>query len=168
MRKIVNNKFDCKTIFISKLGELKDIMRCFYVFNYLFSKFSKIHKCGKPLSFKGSKRNKYKFNPKVLMTTKQLSSDGVRVYKENLSRKILTKPEIVELMNYLNYKGVLHGNQIRRLFSTIIKSKIVSQCKSAIEGNTIEDISQIGILCNYLKDNDMFFILEKFPVVKNE
>lgn len=136
-------------------------MRCFYAFNYLMSMFAKMNNQKKNQKRKMVVRNKYKFNPKFLIKTKQLLPENIKEYSEELTKKILLKkPGIMKFLRYIEYCNDLNIEKIRWLFSVIIKCRLVKKCKNLLLENSIKDTTSIGLLCNYIRDNSYFTYLE--------
>ena len=154
VRKIINNKFDC---------ELKDMMRYFYAFDYLI-KMIRDYKEHKNFGNIKLKKKRYKFNPKLLIKNKQLSVERISIYKNHLVNKVLlNKSGIKNFLNFINFNN-FNVNNVPWLFSLIVKSKLINNCKKFLEiGNNINKAHNKKIQ-NYLEDNSIyiFFIVMFF------
>ena len=146
VRKIINNKFDC---------ELKDIMRYFYVFDYLI-KMIRDYKEQKNFENSMTKKKRYKFNPKLLIKNRQLSVEKISVYKNHLVNKVLlNKSGIRNFLNFINFNN-FDVNNVSWLFSLIVKSKIINNCKKFLEIENINNKAHIKKIQNYLEDNSTY------------
>ena len=161
VRKIINHKFDY---------ELKDIMRYFYAFEYLFkmiNDYEENNDCFKNTHFEKiiNSRRKYKFNPKLLIKNKQLSNEKISLYSHQLTQEILlNKPGIKNFLSFIHFEEKFNVNNVLWLFSIIVKSKMINNCKKILEKGEIKDKEYIIKMQNYLEENfsyiyfdDMFF-----------
>ena len=125
VRRIVNNKYDNK---------LKDIMRSFYSCEYLNQLLNKM-RCLTKLQIEVLNKKKYKYNPKLLIKNKLLTREIINKYKENLLRNyLLQKPIIISLLSMLGIKPEeVNCENVISLFTIIIKTKIIIECKDFIE-----------------------------------
>ena len=153
VRKIINNKFEY---------ELKDIMKSFYIFEYLFQMIKDYRKYK---TFKHINFNKqlYQFNPKLLIQKKQLSIEKIYYYSLQLMYDILlTKPGINNFLLFINYKDKFKVNHILWLFSIIVKSKIIKNCKKILDNDYYIDNFDKNKIENYLEENSIYIYLDDF------
>ena len=79
-------------------------------------------------------RRKYKFNPKLLIKTKQLSSEKISLYSHQLTQEILlNKPGIKNFLSFIHFEEKFNVNNVLWLFSIIVKSKMINNCKKILE-----------------------------------
>ena len=164
VRKIINNKFDY---------ELKDIMRYFYSFEYLFkliNDFEENQDCFKNYHLKKliTSRRKYKFNPKLLIKNKLLSNERILHYSSQLTKEILlNKPGIKNFLSFINYKETFGVNNVLWLFSIIVKSKMINNCKKILEKGEIKNIEYIKKVQKYLEENSSYIYFDDMFFNKN-
>ena len=133
-------------------------MRYFYAFDYLSKMISDYKE--KELLNKGNqtkkKRKRYKFNPKLLIKNKQLSVERISIYKNHLVNKVLlNKSGIRNFLNFINFNN-FDVNNVSWLFSLIVKSKIINNCKKFLEIGNINNKAHIKKIQNYLEDNSTY------------
>ena len=164
VRKIINHKFDY---------ELKDIMRYFYAFEYLFkmiNDYEENNDCFKNTHFEKiiNSRRKYKFNPKLLIKTKQLSSEKISLYSHQLTQEILlNKPGIKNFLSFIHFEEKFNVNNVLWLFSIIVKSKMINNCKKMLEKGEIKDKEYIIKIQNYLEENSSYIYFDDMFFNKN-
>ena len=158
VRKIINNKFDY---------ELKDIMRYFYSFEYLFkliNDYEENQDCFKNYQLKKliTSRRKYKFNPKLLIKNKLLSNERILHYSNQLTKEILlNKPGIKNFLSFINYKETSFDvNNVLWLFSIIVKSKMINNCKKILEKGEIKNLEYVKIVQKYLEENSSYIYFD--------
>jgi hypothetical protein len=151
VRRIINNKYD---------KHLKEIMRCFYAFDYLKKLLSEPEEVNNKKLFKSKNKNSYAFNSKILIQNNQISLNKISHYAEELTNKILLgKPGIIKFLNFINYRKEFSVNDVPWLFSVIIQAKLFNKCKKLIEKKYVNN-NQKEILFNYLSKNYEFENLE--------
>ena len=137
-------------------------MKYFYIFEYLFQmiKDYRKYKTFKHINF-NKKSNE--FNPKLLIKKKQLSNEKIYYYSLQLMYDILlTKPGIKNFLIFINYQNKFKVNHILWLFSIIVKSKIIHNCKKILKNDYfIENVDRFKIE-NYLEENSIYFYLDDF------
>ena len=164
VRKIINNKFDY---------ELKDIMRYFYAFEYLIkliNDYEDNEDCFKNYHLKKliTSRRKYKFNPKLLIKNKLLSNERILHYSSQLTKEILlNKPGIKNFLSFINYKETFGVNNVLWLFSIIVKSKMINNCKKILEKGEIKNIEYIKKVEKYLEENSSYIYFDDMFFNKN-
>ena len=164
VRKIINNKFDY---------ELKDIMRYFYAFEYLvklINDYEENEDCFKNYHLKKliTSRRKYKFNPKLLIKNKLLSNERILHYSNQLTKEILlNKPGIKNFLSFINYKETFGVNNVLWLFSIIVKSKMINNCKKILEKGEIKNIEYIKKVQKYLEENSSYIYFDDMFFNKN-
>jgi hypothetical protein len=164
VRKIINNKFDY---------ELKDIMRYFYAFEYLvklINDYEENEDCFKNYHLKKliTSRRKYKFNPKLLIKNKLLSNERILHYSSQLTKEILlNKPGIKNFLSFINYKETFGVNNVLWLFSIIVKSKMINNCKKILEKGEIKNIEYIKKVQKYLEENSSYIYFDDMFFNKN-
>ena len=164
VRKIINNKFDY---------ELKDIMRYFYAFEYLIkliNDYEDNEDCFKNYHLKKliTSRRKYKFNPKLLIKNKLLSNERILHYSNQLTKEILlNKPGIKNFLSFINYKETFGVNNVLWLFSIIVKSKMINNCKKILEKGEIKNIEYIKKVQKYLEENSSYIYFDDMFFNKN-
>ena len=158
VRKIINNKFDY---------ELKDIMRYFYAFEYLvklINDYEENEDCFKNYHLKKliTSRRKYKFNPKLLIKNKLLSNERILHYSSQLTKEILlNKPGIKNFLSFINYKETSFDvNNVLWLFSIIVKSKMINNCKKILEKGEIKNLEYVKIVQKYLEENSSYIYFD--------
>ena len=153
MRRIINNKYD---------KHLKEIMRCFYAFDYLKNLLSQPEEILKKKISKVKNKRSYAFNSKLLIENNQISLSKISHYAEQLTNKILLgKPGIIKFLNYINYRKEFSVNDVPWLFSVIIQAKLFNKCKKLIQENKNFHDNQKEILFNYISSNYEFEHLEE-------
>ena len=151
VRRIMNNKYD---------KHLKEIMRCFYSFEYLKDLLSQPEENIKKKLLKAKDKSSYAFNSKLLIQNNQISLNKISHYAEELTNKILLgKPGIIKFLNFINYRKEFSVNDVPWLFSVIIQAKLFNKCKNLIEKKYVNN-NQKEILFNYLSKNYEFENLE--------
>ena len=162
VRKIINNKFDC---------ELKEIMRYFYAFDYLIKMISEVKEeecCNKSGNEKKNKRKKYKFNPKLLIKNNQLSIEKISLYRNKLVNQILlNKTGIRDFLKYINFINNFDVNYVSWLFSVIVKSKLLRNCKKVLEIGHIKNKDFVKKIQKYLEDNSSYIYFDEMFFSKN-
>jgi hypothetical protein len=130
-------------------------MRYFYAFDYLI-KMIKDYKEQNNLENTIVKKKRYKFNPKLLIKNRQLSIEKISVYKNNLVNKVLlNKFGIRNFLNFINLTN-FDVNNVSWLFSLIVKSKLINNCKKFLEIGNINNKAHIKKIQNYLEDNSTY------------
>ena len=151
VRRIMNNKYD---------KHLKEIMRCFYSFEYLKDLLSQPEENIKKKLLKAKDKSSYAFNSKLLIQNNQISLNKISHYAEELTNKILLgKPGIIKFLNFINYRKEFSVNDVPWLFSVIIQAKLFNKCKKLIEKKYVNN-NQKEILFNYMAKNNEFENLE--------
>ena len=162
VRKIINNKFDC---------ELKEIMRYFYAFDYLIKMISEVKEeecCNKSENENKNKRKKYKFNPKLLIKNNQLSIEKISLYRNKLVNQILlNKTGIRDFLKYINFINNFDVNYVSWLFSVIVKSKLLRNCKKVLEIGHIKNKDFVKKIQKYLEDNSSYIYFDEMFFSKN-
>ena len=152
VRRIINNKYD---------KHLKEIMRCFYAFDYLKKLLSEPEEVNNKKLFKSKNKNSYAFNSKILIQNNQISLKKISHYAQQLTNKILLgKPGIIKFLNFINYRNEFSVNDVPWLFSVIIQAKLFNKCKKIIRENNNMNNNQKEILFNYINKNNEFENLE--------
>ena len=153
VRRIINNKYD---------KHLKEIMRCFYSFDYLKKLLSQPDDVINKKFFKSKNKNSYVFNSKLLIQNNKISLKKISRYAEQLTNKILLgKPGIIKFLNFINYRKEFSVNDVPWLFSVIIQAKLFNKCKKLIDEKNNININQKQILFNYISKNYEFENLEE-------
>ena len=135
-------------------------MRYFYVFDYLI-KMIRDYKEHKNFGNIKLKKKRYKFNPKLLIKNKQLSVERISIYKNHLVNKVLLNESgIKNFLNFINFNN-FNVNNVPWLFSLIVKSKLINNCKKFLEiGNNINKAHNKKIQ-NYLEDNSIYIFFNE-------
>ena len=149
-------------------------MRYFYAFEYLFkmiNDYEENNDCFKNTHFEKiiNSRRKYKFNPKLLIKNKLLSNERILHYSNQLTKEILlNKPGIKNFLSFINYKETSFDvNNVLWLFSIIVKSKMINNCKKMLEKGEIKDKEYIIKIQNYLEENSSYIYFDDMFFNKN-
>jgi len=155
VRRIINCKFDTT---------LKDIMRCFYSFNYLKNMID--NKNRKPLtiiSTEKKNKKKYKFNPKILIKNNKLTKIKIDKYSKDITEKVLlSKPGIIQFLNLINYYKNFNYKLVPWLFNIIIKSFLTNKCKQILDDNLLKNKNELDKIKKFIEDNEIFIKFNNF------
>ena len=137
-------------------------MKYFYICEYLFEMVKDYNKY-KTFKYNNFNKKSSQFNPKLLIKKNKLSYQKIYIYSLQLMYDILlTKPGIKNFLYFINYQDKFKVNNILWLFSIIIKSKIVKNCKKILDKDyNISDFYKNKIQ-NYLEENSMYIYLDDF------
>ena len=148
-------------------------MRYFYAFEYLIkliNDYEDNEDCFKNYHLKKliTSRRKYKFNPKLLIKNKLLSNERILHYSNQLTKEILlNKPGIKNFLSFINYKETFGVNNVLWLFSIIVKSKMINNCKKILEKGEIKNIEYIKKVQKYLEENSSYIYFDDMFFNKN-
>ena len=145
-------------------------MRYFYAFDYLTKMISDYKE--KELLNKGNqnkkKRKRYKFNPKLLIKNNQLSLEKIALYRNKLVNQILlNKSGIRDFLKFINFINNFNVNNVSWLFSVIVKSKLINNCKKMLEIGIIKNNEIIQKVQNYLEDNSSYIYFDEIFFCKS-
>ena len=145
-------------------------MRYFYAFDYLSKMISDYKE--KELLNKGNqnkkKRKRYKFNPKLLIKNNQLSLEKIALYRNKLVNQILlNKSGIRDFLKFINFINNFNVNNVSWLFSVIVKSKLINNCKKMLEIGVIKNNEIIQKVQNYLEDNSSYIYFDEIFFCKS-
>ena len=145
-------------------------MRYFYAFDYLTKMISDYKE--KELLNKGNqnkkKRKRYKFNPKLLIKNNQLSLEKIALYRNKLVNQILlNKSGIRDFLKFINFINNFNVNNVSWLFSVIVKSKLINNCKKMLEIGIIKNNEIIQKVQNYLEDNSRYIYFDEIFFCKS-
>ena len=145
-------------------------MRYFYAFDYLSKMISDYKE--KELLNKGNqnkkKRKRYKFNPKLLIKNNQLSLEKIALYRNKLVNQILlNKSGIRDFLKFINFINNFNVNNVSWLFSVIVKSKLINNCKKMLEIGIIKNNEIIQKVQNYLEDNSSYIYFDEIFFCKS-
>jgi len=137
-------------------------MKYFYICEYLFEMVKDYNKY-KTFKYNNFNKKSSQFNPKLLIKKNKLSYQKIYIYSLQLMYDILlTKPGIKNFLYFINYQDKFKVNNILWLFSIIIKSKIVKNCKKILDKDyNISDFYKNKIQ-NYLEENSIYIYLDDF------
>ena len=137
-------------------------MKYFYISEYLFEMVKDYNKY-KTFKYNNFNKKSSQFNPKLLIKKNKLSYQKIYIYSLQLMYDILlTKPGIKNFLYFINYQDKFKVNNILWLFSIIIKSKIVKNCKEILDKDyNISDFYKNKIQ-NYLEENSIYIYLDDF------
>ena len=137
-------------------------MKYFYICEYLFEMVKDYNKY-KTFKYNNFNKKSSQFNPKLLIKKNKLSYQKIYIYSLQLMYDILlTKPGIKNFLYFINYHDKFKVNNILWLFSIIIKSKIVKNCKKILDKDyNISDFYKNKIQ-NYLEENSIYIYLDDF------
>ena len=148
-------------------------MRYFYSFEYLFkliNDYEENQDCFKNYQLKKliTSRRKYKFNPKLLIKNKLLSNEKILNYSNQLTKEILlNKPGIKQFLSFINYKETFDVNNVLWLFSIIVKSKMINNCKKILEKGEIKNLEYVKKVQKYLEENSSYIYFDDMFFNKN-
>ena len=145
-------------------------MRYFYAFDYLSKMISDYKE--KELLNKGNqtkkRRKRYKFNPKLLIKNNQLSLEKIALYRNKLVNQILlNKSGIRDFLKFINFINNFNVNNVSWLFSVIVKSKLINNCKKMLENGIIKNNEIIKKVQNYLEDNSSYIYFDEIFFCKS-
>ena len=137
-------------------------MKYFYICEYLFEMVKDYNKY-KTFKYNNFNKKSSQFNTKKLIKKNKLSYQKIYIYSLQLMYDILlTKPGIKNFLYFINYQDKFKVNNILWLFSIIIKSKIVKNCKKILDKDyNISDFYKNKIQ-NYLEENSIYIYLDDF------